>query len=231
MKLLAKKPAASKTGTKGFRWTVGRKIAALGLAGLFAAVAVMFVQRQAIGQLADATQRTALTAWALRDGMQAAATGQALRADVYLALRATDPKDADAARATVRAGRTIVAREPLDGEDQVRRRPRGRRAAGPGGAGRAGGRRPGHRARGGDRRGPGREAHGLRPLVRSPDGLAGEPERHPGGGGLERRGRRGGRRRTGEVRADLADAERVRGVPVGGAAGHRAASRARWPTA
>ena len=110
MKLLAKKPAATRTGRNGFRWTVGRKIAALGLAGLFAAVAVMFVQRQAIGQLADATQRTALTAWALRDGMQAAATGQALRADVYLALRATDPKDADAARATVEQdGRSLLA--------------------------------------------------------------------------------------------------------------------------
>ena len=110
MKLLAKKPAAARTGSKRFRWTVGRKIAALGLAGLFAAVAVMFVQRQAIGQLADATQRTALTAWALRDGMQAAATGQALRADVYLALRATDPKDADAARATVEQdGRSLLA--------------------------------------------------------------------------------------------------------------------------
>jgi len=42
-------------------------------AGLFAAVSVMFVQRAAIQHLADATQRTALTASALRDGMQAAA--------------------------------------------------------------------------------------------------------------------------------------------------------------
>ena len=100
MKLRAKtsRPPAS---TRRFRWTVGRKIAALGLAGLFAAVSVMFVQRQAIGRLAAATQRTALTASALRDGMQAAVTHEALRADLYLALRAPNPSSAAAARATV----------------------------------------------------------------------------------------------------------------------------------
>ena len=50
----------------------------------------MFVQRAAIGELSAATERTATTASALRDGMQAAALDQALRADVYLALQAPD---------------------------------------------------------------------------------------------------------------------------------------------
>ena len=108
MKLRAKtstRPASKRR----FRWTVGRKIAALGLAGLFAAVSVMFIQRQAIGRLAAATQRTALTASALRDGMQAAVMHEALRADVYVALRA--PADsAAAARATVQDdGRSLLA--------------------------------------------------------------------------------------------------------------------------
>ena len=107
MKLLTKKPPASRTGTNGFRWTVGRKIAALGLAGLFAAVSVMFVQRAAIQRLADATQRTALTASALRDGMQAAALDQAMRADLYLALEAPD---STAARQTVQDdGQALLA--------------------------------------------------------------------------------------------------------------------------
>ena len=48
--------------TKRFRWTVSRKIMALGLAGLCAAFAVMLVQRVAIRSLAAASDRTAATA-------------------------------------------------------------------------------------------------------------------------------------------------------------------------
>ncbi|HTG46464.1 MAG TPA: methyl-accepting chemotaxis protein [Actinomycetota bacterium] len=96
MKLVPTKTGAPK---QRFRWSVSRKIAALGLAGLFAAVSVMFVQRRAIGELASATDRTAQTAWAVRDGMSAAALDQALRADVYLALAAPA---STSARQTVR---------------------------------------------------------------------------------------------------------------------------------
>jgi methyl-accepting chemotaxis protein len=108
MKLLAKDPSAtSAKRSRRFRWTVGRKIAALGLAGLFAAGAVMFVQRAAIGELSAATERAATTAWALRDGMQAAALDQALRADVYLALQSPDSTPA---RQTVQDdGRSLLA--------------------------------------------------------------------------------------------------------------------------
>ena len=68
-------------------------------------------------------------------------------------------------------------------------------------------------------------------LVRPPRDLAARTQHQPGGGRRERGRRRGHRRRAREGRADLADAERVRGVPVGGAAGlarhHAAAGRLR----
>src|SRR5438093_7366287 len=74
--------------TKRFRWTVSRKIMALGLAGLGAALAVMLVQRVAIRSLADASDRTAATAAAVRAGMQADMMQGAIRADVYLGMLA-----------------------------------------------------------------------------------------------------------------------------------------------
>src|SRR6266550_3671694 len=73
---------------KRFRWTVSRKIMALGLAGLCAALAVMLVQRVAIRSLADASDRTAATAAAVRAGMQADMMQGAIRADVYLGMLA-----------------------------------------------------------------------------------------------------------------------------------------------
>src|SRR2546427_6558885 len=74
--------------TKRFRWTVSRKIMALGLAGLCAALAVMLVQRVAIRSLAAASDRTAATAAAVRAGMQADMMQDAIRGDVYLGMLA-----------------------------------------------------------------------------------------------------------------------------------------------
>ena len=74
--------------TKRFRWTVSRKIMALGLAGLCAALAVMLVQRVAIRSLAAASDRTAATAAAVRAGMQAGMMQDAIRGDVYLGMLA-----------------------------------------------------------------------------------------------------------------------------------------------
>jgi len=84
-----------------FRWTVGRKIVALGLGGLCVAVAAMLIQRAAIGTLAAASDRTATTAAAVRAGTQAGAELDALRGDVFLALLAQDQGEARAARMTL----------------------------------------------------------------------------------------------------------------------------------
>jgi len=84
-----------------FRWTVSRKIVALGLGGLCVAVAAMLIQRAAIASLADASARTATTAAAVRDGTEASAKLDALRGDVFLAMVARDPGDAKAATVTL----------------------------------------------------------------------------------------------------------------------------------
>ena len=103
-----------------FRWTIGRKVAALGLGGLCVAVAAMLIQRAAIGSLADASERTATTAAAVRAGMQATAKLDALRGDVYLGMIARDPGEARAALTTLQQdGRGLLtslteARQELD---------------------------------------------------------------------------------------------------------------------
>jgi methyl-accepting chemotaxis protein len=103
-----------------FRWTIGRKVAALGLGGLCVALAAMLIQRAAIGSLADASERTATTAAAVRAGMQASAKLDALRGDVYLGMIARDPGEARAALMTLQQdGRGLLtslteARQELD---------------------------------------------------------------------------------------------------------------------
>ena len=103
-----------------FRWTIGRKVAALGLGGLCVALAAMLIQRAAIGSLADASERTATTAAAVRAGMQATAKLDALRGDVYLGMIARDPGEARAALTTLQQdGRGLLtslteARQELD---------------------------------------------------------------------------------------------------------------------
>jgi methyl-accepting chemotaxis protein len=93
-----------------FRWTVGRKIVALGLGGLCVAMAAMLIQRAAIGSLADASDRTATTAAAVRAGTQAGADLDALRGDVFLAMVARDRGEAEAATMTLdHDGRAMLA--------------------------------------------------------------------------------------------------------------------------
>jgi methyl-accepting chemotaxis protein len=83
-------PAPTSRKAMRFRWSVSRKIVALGLAGLCVALAAMLIQRAAIRSLADASDRTAATAVAVRDGMQAQMLLDGLRGDAYLAVLATD---------------------------------------------------------------------------------------------------------------------------------------------
>src|SRR5439155_22158441 len=83
-----------------FRWTVSRKVVALGLGGLGIAVSAMLIQRAAIGSLADASERTATSAAAVRAGTQASAKLDALRGDVFLGMVARDQGQARAALMT-----------------------------------------------------------------------------------------------------------------------------------
>jgi methyl-accepting chemotaxis protein len=93
-----------------FRWTISRKIVALGLGGLCVAVAAMLIQRAAIGSLQEASARTATTAAAVRAGTQASAELDALRGDVFLAMVASDPGAARAAAMTLdRDGGAMIA--------------------------------------------------------------------------------------------------------------------------
>jgi methyl-accepting chemotaxis protein len=69
-------------------WTVGRKVAALGGAGLLATVMVMATGQYAIQTLKRANEKQAVTASAVRDGMRADVLHDNLRADVYEALLA-----------------------------------------------------------------------------------------------------------------------------------------------
>ena len=91
-----------------FRWTVSRKIMALGLAGLCAALAVMLVQRVAIRSLASASDRTAATAAAVRAGMQADMMQGAIRADVYLGMLAGDQEAKLDSTTIERDGQTLL---------------------------------------------------------------------------------------------------------------------------
>ena len=101
--------AASARASARFRWTISRKIVALGLAGLCVAVAAMLIQRAAIGSLATASERTATAAAAVRAGTQASAELDALRGDVFLAMVASDRGEAKAAQMTLQAdGRAML---------------------------------------------------------------------------------------------------------------------------
>ena len=93
---------------KRFRWTVSRKIMALGLAGLCAALTVMLVQRVAIRSLAAASDRTAATATAVRAGMQADMMQDAIRGDVYLGMLAGGPEPRLDATTIERDGQTLL---------------------------------------------------------------------------------------------------------------------------
>ena len=91
-----------------FRWTVSRKIMALGLAGLCAALAVMLVQRVAIRSLAGASDRTAATAAAVRASMQSGMMQDAIRGDVYLGMLAGRGSEPDLDAMTIERPSSIV---------------------------------------------------------------------------------------------------------------------------
>jgi methyl-accepting chemotaxis protein len=78
-------------------WTVGRKVAALGGAGLLATLLVMATGQYGIQTLKTANARQAVAAGAVRDGMEADMLHDALRADVFQALLAADDGELQAA--------------------------------------------------------------------------------------------------------------------------------------
>ena len=88
-----------KGGRWHIHWTVGRKVAALGGAGLLATLLVMATGQYAIQTLKTANARQAVTAGAVRDGMEADMLHDALRADVFQALLAADDGELQAAAA------------------------------------------------------------------------------------------------------------------------------------
>ena len=86
-----------KGGRWHIHWTVGRKVAALGGAGLLATLLVMATGQYAIQTLKTANARQVVTASAVRDGMEADMLHDALRADVFQALLAADDSELQAA--------------------------------------------------------------------------------------------------------------------------------------
>ena len=80
-------------------WTVGRKVAALGMAGLFAALLVMGTGQYAIRTLTSASEHQALTAAAVSHGLEADAASEAIHGAVFASLLATDPVSHHAAEA------------------------------------------------------------------------------------------------------------------------------------
>jgi len=83
-------------------WTVGRKVAALGMAGLLATLLVMATGQYAITTLKHASDYQAATAEAVRNGQEADAASEAIRGAVYTALYAPSPEDRQAARSTIK---------------------------------------------------------------------------------------------------------------------------------
>ena len=95
-------------------WTVGRKVAALAVAGLAATLLVMAAGQYAIQTLKHANDAQSTTASAVRDGMTADMLHDSLRADVYDALLSEDNQEiagvlADAKIDSKRLQEAIVA--------------------------------------------------------------------------------------------------------------------------
>ena len=115
---------AENTPTRGergsrFRWTVGRKLAALGGAGLLATLLVMATGQYAIQTLKHANERQAVTASAVRDGMQADVLHDSLRADVYEALLATSASDLSNAAASAETDAANLQQTIRDASSKV----------------------------------------------------------------------------------------------------------------
>jgi methyl-accepting chemotaxis protein len=84
------------------QWTVGRKVAALGMAGLLATLLVMATGQYAISTLSHASQYQASTADAVRSGQEADAASEAIRGAVLASILATTPDDRQAANLTIK---------------------------------------------------------------------------------------------------------------------------------
>src|SRR3954467_10615081 len=83
-------------------WTVGRKVAALGAAGLLATLLVMATGQYAITTLKHASDYQAATADAVRNGQEADAASEAIRGAVLASILATVPEDRQAAGQTIK---------------------------------------------------------------------------------------------------------------------------------
>src|SRR3954452_5690445 len=83
-------------------WTVGRKVAALGMAGLLATLLVMATGQYAISTLSHASQSQPSTADAVRSGQEADAASEAIRGAVLASILATTPDDRQAANMTIK---------------------------------------------------------------------------------------------------------------------------------
>src|SRR6476620_2602278 len=79
-------------------WTVGRKVAALGMAGLLATLLVMATGQYAITTLKHASDYQAATAEAVKKGQEADAASEAIRGAVLASILATTPDDRQSAR-------------------------------------------------------------------------------------------------------------------------------------
>jgi methyl-accepting chemotaxis protein len=107
-------PAPAHTGRLHVHWTVGRKVAALGIAGLLATLLVMVTGQYAIGTLKDASEYQALTANAVGKGLQADAAAESVHGAVLASLVAADPADRHTAELVFKQ-RAGVLRSSLDG--------------------------------------------------------------------------------------------------------------------
>src|SRR5215510_4015762 len=83
-------------------WTVGRKVAALGMAGLLATLLVMATGQYAITTLKHASDYQASTTEAVRNGQEADASSEAMRGAVLAAILASTTDDRQAAKATIK---------------------------------------------------------------------------------------------------------------------------------
>src|SRR5436853_254450 len=89
-------------GRLHIHWTVGRKVAALGMAGLIATLLVMATGQYAITTLKHASDYQAATAVAVQHGQEADASGEAIRGAVLASILAGTPDERQAAKATIK---------------------------------------------------------------------------------------------------------------------------------
>src|SRR3954462_5112266 len=83
-------------------WTVGRKVAALGMAGLLATLLVIATGQYATPTLKTASAYQAATAAAVRNGQEADAASEAMRGAVLTAILATTPEDRQVAKQSIK---------------------------------------------------------------------------------------------------------------------------------